>query len=121
VNDFGSNKKGNNMMQDGIEQISVEELKILQDSKKEYLLLDVRTPDEYDIAHINGQLIPLQELKDRFTEIDKNKNIIIHCHHGGRSQRAALFLKEQGYKSVKNLIGGIDAWSKSIDANIPRY
>ncbi len=85
------------------------------------LLLDVRTTDEYEFANIGGVLIPLNELADRLNEIDKKKEIICLCHHGGRSARAAYLLIEEGFDNVKNLVGGIHSWSTQIDSNIPTY
>ena len=106
---------------DGIEQIDVKSLKEQLDKNLDFTLLDVRTSEEYDIANIQGLNIPLQELKERFTELPKERDIVVHCHHGGRSQQAAVFLKAKGFKSVKNLSGGIDAWSRLIDDSITRY
>lgn len=109
------------MIVDGIEQLSVQELKQKLDQHSDFTLLDVRTPEEYDIANIDALNIPLGELKERVAELDKNKEIVIHCHHGGRSQKAALLLKSEGFSSVKNLSGGIDAWSRLIDSQVSRY
>lgn len=102
-------------------QISVEQLKIKLDKGDKPLILDVREPSEYARANIGAKLIPLGEIPKRFTELDPNEEIIIHCHHGGRSQRAVEFLYEKGFARVKNLVGGIDAWSVKIDPKIPRY
>src|ERR1700733_11295270 len=96
----------------GIAQIKVADLKILRDKKAAHVLLDVREPDEYALCKIPGSLlIPLGELPARFSELPKDKEIIVHCHHGGLSAQAVNFLAEQGFEKVKNLAGGIDAWS----------
>ncbi len=87
---------------------------------KNLFLLDVRTPDEYTICKIkNSNLIPLQELPNRINEIPKDKEIIVYCHHGPRSLRAASFLKEKGF-NVKSLKGGINSFS-DLDNSVPKY
>lgn len=86
------------------------------------LLLDVREPDELKVAQINGaHNIPMSELPKRLDELNKQQEIIVSCHHGGRSQRVAEFLVEQGFTNVHNLAGGIDAWSRDVDPQVPRY
>lgn len=104
-----------------ISNISVEETKEKKDQGPDFILLDVRRLDELHIASIEGAThIPLQELEKRLGELDKDKELIVFCHHGGRSRRAAQFLLEKGF-NVKNMEGGIDAWSKKIDSSISRY
>lgn len=100
--------------------ISVEELKS-RNANGDILVLDVREPHEYEIARIASVLIPLQQLPNRFEELDKTKEIVTLCHHGFRSAHAAAFLRSQGFQRVRNLAGGIDAWSARIDPTIPRY
>ncbi len=102
-------------------QISVEELKRKIDRKEEITIVDVRDPDEYAKANIGGKLIPLGQFTDRFKELNPTDEIIVHCHHGGRGRRAVEFLYDKGFKNVKNVIGGIDAWSMRIDSAVPRY
>lgn len=102
-------------------EISVEELKQKLDRGEMPFLLDVREPVEYQIAHINGHLIPLGQIPERLGELDKNKEIIVYCHTGNRSRRAVEFLYENRFANVKNLVGGIDAWSRRIDTKVPRY
>ena len=97
------------------------ELKRRLDAKEPIAVIDVRDPDEFEIANLSGVNIPLAELPDRLAELSKDKEVIIHCHYGGRSQRAALYLKAQGFANVKNLSGGINAWSLKIDGSVPRY
>ncbi|MDE3057087.1 MAG: molybdopterin-synthase adenylyltransferase MoeB [Bacteroidota bacterium] len=102
-------------------EITVEQLKARLDRGDDLFILDVREPHEYEIANIGAPLIPLGELPKRFREIDSSKEIIIHCKSGRRSALAADFLRKNGFKSVKNLVGGIDAWSERIDPNVPHY
>ncbi len=105
-----------------IPSVTVEELKRLRDENKKHLLLDVREPDEHETARIDGaKLIPMGEVPKRLAEIPKDCDVIVHCHHGGRSARVVGFLHGQGYKNAKNLDGGIDAWSERVDPSVPRY
>ncbi|MBI3004487.1 MAG: molybdopterin-synthase adenylyltransferase MoeB [Ignavibacteriales bacterium] len=101
--------------------ITAEELKKQLDSGEEVLILDVREPHEYEIVNMGGYLIPLGDLPNRVHELDSSREIAAHCHHGGRSQRAVEFLRELGFKKVKNLVGGIDEWAVKIDPSLPRY
>lgn len=76
-----------------------------------FLLIDVREPDEYAQAAIEGsQLIPLATLPDRISEIPRDQEVVIHCKAGGRSARAAQYLIDQGYTQITNVTGGMDAW-----------
>ena len=98
------------------------EIKKRLDQGDPIFLLDVREPQEYAFARIEGaHLIPLGELPYRYQELDTEKEIIVYCHHGIRSLQAAHFLLQMGFKSVKNLNGGIDAWSLQSDLQVPRY
>ncbi len=104
------------------DKILPKELKNKLDKNEDLFLLDVRNPNEYAIAKIkNSILIPLNELKNKIKEIPNNKEIIIYCHHGPRSQEAVKILKENNFTSVKSLVGGIDVWSRFIDNSIPQY
>ncbi len=102
-------------------QITVEELNQRLTNGEKPFILDVRELSEYETVNLGGTLIPLAQLPKRIGELDKNAEIIVHCHHGIRSQRAVEYLYEQGFKNVKSLIGGIDAWSIRIDCKVPRY
>jgi molybdopterin/thiamine biosynthesis adenylyltransferase/rhodanese-related sulfurtransferase len=85
-------------------------------------VLDVREPDEYEIAKVAGvPLLPLSQLNDRFTELDPNQQYYLHCKGGVRSLKALNFLRQQGFKYVKSVRGGISAWSDEIDRDVPRY
>lgn len=107
-----------------IQEISVADLKQKLDHKEEFLLLDVREPFEHQIASIRGsQLIPLGQLESRLSELEgfKNKPIVAHCHHGGRSRRALELLRSKGFKNLSNVAGGIDEWSLHVDSSVARY
>jgi len=86
------------------------------------LLVDVRTLEEFEIAHLpNAQWIPGEELADRAAEIASASEVVVYCKSGGRSSRAARLLRELGFTRVRNLTGGIDAWAERIDPTMPRY
>jgi adenylyltransferase/sulfurtransferase len=108
-------------LKNGIPQMTVQELKQRRDSGVDLFLLDVREPYEYQIANIGGTLIPQNEVPQRLAEIDRNREIVVQCRSGGRSQRIAEFLAQQGYPNVKNLAGGILAWADAIDPKITKY
>jgi adenylyltransferase/sulfurtransferase len=108
---------------DGIKQVSVVELKRKLDAKEDIFVLDVREPHEVPIANIGAPLIPLGQLEKRVGELaaHNDREIIVHCRSGARSQKAALILKNAGFKNVENLAGGILAWADKIDPTMPRY
>lgn len=108
-------------MKNGIAQISAKELKRRIDAGENIQLIDVREPYEFQIAQIGGKLIPQNEVPQRLTEIDRNREVVVHCKSGGRSQRIAEFLQQSGYSKVTNLIGGITAWSDEVDPKVPKY
>jgi adenylyltransferase/sulfurtransferase len=102
--------------------ISVRQLAEWRQQGRPHTLLDVRSPEEWQIARIEGAtLIPIQELRDRMGELDTSELIVAQCHHGPRSLRAVGLLRQFGFVRVKNLYGGIDAWSEEIDPTVPRY
>jgi adenylyltransferase/sulfurtransferase len=87
-------------------------------------LLDVRQPAEHQAAALPGStLIPLGELAARVGELDAPKDslVVVYCHHGIRSQNGAVFLERAGFTNVASLAGGIDAWSREVDPEVPRY
>jgi adenylyltransferase/sulfurtransferase len=108
-------------MKNGIPQLTVKELKRRIDAGEDLFILDVREPFEYKIAQIGGKLIPLNDVPQRLNEIPREREIIVQCKSGGRSQRAAELLKQQGYPTVVNLAGGILAWSDEIDPAVQKY
>lgn len=102
--------------------ITPKELKARLDKGDKLVLLDVREPWENAIAKLDDStLIPLGTLPQSLSKLDKKSEIIAYCHHGMRSGDATGFLLQQGFSNVKNLIGGIDAWSLQIDGKVPRY
>jgi adenylyltransferase/sulfurtransferase len=108
-------------VKNGIPQISVKDLKARRDAGEDIFLLDVREPYEVQIAQIGGTVIPQNDVPQRLAEIPRDREIVVHCRSGARSQRIAEFLKQSGYQNVVNLAGGILAWSDEIDPSVQKY
>jgi len=105
-------------------EISAAELHVLRQRGEPHLLLDVREPAEWETARIEGAtLVPLGALPMRLAELAewKDRRVVAQCHHGARSARACEILREAGFTHVENLVGGIDAWSLTVDPGVPRY
>jgi sulfur-carrier protein adenylyltransferase/sulfurtransferase len=86
------------------------------------LLLDVREDEERETARIEPSIhIPMGEIEARKSELPTDRPIVVYCHHGGRSQMVAAYLEGEGFTTVINLQGGIDAWAAEVDPSIPRY
>lgn len=105
------------------DEISASELKQLQDEGADVQLIDVRQPDENAFARIPGsKLIPLGEVIRRMSEISENRRTVVYCKMGARSARAVQMLRQAGFKGeLRNLSGGITAWSNQVDPKIPKY
>ena len=98
------------------------ELKQKQDNREEFVILDVREPNELKISQLEGNInIPLGELQEKYLELDKEKDIIVVCRTGWRSANAVSFLKGKGFKKVENLDGGINLWADTVDHSIEKY
>ena len=108
-------------LKNGIPQMSVQELKQRRDVGEDVFVLDVREPYEVQIATIGGMLIPQNQVPQRLAEIPRDREVVVQCRSGGRSQRIAEFLAQQGYANVKNLAGGILAWADQIDPKVQKY
>jgi adenylyltransferase/sulfurtransferase len=108
-------------VKNGIAQLTVKELKARRDAGEDIFLLDVREPYEVQIAQIGGTVIPQNDVPNRLAEIPRDREIVVHCRSGARSQRIAEFLKQSGYTQVVNLAGGILAWSDEIDPKVQKY
>lgn len=107
---------------DESEEITVKELKARMDRGDRFSLIDVREPYEVEIARIPGaKLIPLGEIVERAGELDPNEEIILQCRSGKRSADALNRLKAKGFTRLKNLVGGVLAWSDEIDPTVPKY
>ena len=85
-------------------------------------LLDVRELHESEICSLpNSTLIPIGEITKRFSEVPKEKDIVVYCRSGARSADVTRFLTQQGFPNVRNLAGGILRWSDDVDSNVPKY
>src|SRR5688572_5442525 len=107
-----------------VPEISVQETQQLLRAPNPPRLIDVRELEEWERCRIPGaELIPLSFWPGVVTDklVNREEPLILHCHHGGRSGRAAAFLLDNGFSNVKNLTGGIDAWSLEIDPSVARY
>ncbi|MDQ3321092.1 MAG: rhodanese-like domain-containing protein [Acidobacteriota bacterium] len=106
-----------------MQEITATELKKQMDAGEDIQLIDVRNQDENAFARIEGaKLIPLGEILTRMNEIDSTRETVIHCKAGGRSAKAIEALERSGFKgTLKNLKGGITAWSNEVDPNVPKY
>jgi rhodanese-related sulfurtransferase len=105
-------------------EIDVLSVKQMLEREEKFILLDCREADEVATARIAGSVhIPLREIPARLSELEaaRQGRIVVHCHHGGRSQRVTHFLRQQGFTQAQNMSGGIDAWSELVDPSVPRY
>ncbi|MFC5498061.1 rhodanese-like domain-containing protein [Caenimonas terrae] len=98
----------------------------LQSQPQPGLLLDVREPHELQMASVRADgfellAIPMNDVPARLADLDPARPVAVLCHHGGRSQRVAMYLASNGFETVANVAGGIDAWSLERDPSVPRY
>jgi rhodanese-related sulfurtransferase len=107
-----------------MEQISPLSLQqwLMDDNRTQPVLLDVREPWEYERCHIQGStLVPMNEIPNRYTEVDAEAEVVVICHHGVRSYHVARFLDHNGFSKVYNLQGGVDAWAQQVDPAMQKY
>lgn len=105
-------------------EVNCQAVKAMLDAQADFLLLDCREKDEYDAVHIAGaRLVPMSEIQQRIGELEpyRDREIVVHCHHGGRSMRVTNWLRQQGFAKAQNMAGGIDDWAVTIDPAMPRY
>ncbi len=105
-------------------EITCEAVKAKLDGGDDFLLLDCRETTEHDTVNIaEATLLPMSEIQDRVGELDEHKDreVVVHCHHGGRSLQVAMWLRQQGFPTAKSMAGGIDEWAQRIDTSLPRY
>jgi len=105
------------------DEVTVQEMKrVLDDASLGVKVIDVREPEEYRMAHIEGAaLLPLSTLAQRYSELDPDEHYYLHCKVGWRSMQALQFLRQRGFKHLKSVQGGILAWAEQIDPAVPRY
>lgn len=105
-----------------MKEITVEELQALKESGADFQLIDVREPNEYDICNLDGELIPVSQIPNQVSKISKDKKVVVHCRSGKRSGDTILWLEQNhGFQNLYNLKGGILAWARDIDADMPTY
>lgn len=102
-------------------EITAEELSRRLKCGEPLEIVDVREGFEFEISNLGGRLIPLGDLPHHLAEIPTNQEFVILCHHGIRSLRAAIFLRQSGFPLARSLKGGIDTWSLTIDPKVRRY
>jgi sulfur-carrier protein adenylyltransferase/sulfurtransferase len=118
----GKNKSLDVNISSSMKEITVQELQKLKESGADFQLIDVREPYEYDICNLEGELIPMSEIPTNVDKIAKDKKVVIHCRSGKRSGDMLLWLeKNHGFDNLYNLKGGILAWAKEIDSDMPVY
>ncbi|ALP52190.1 hypothetical protein Tel_02965 [Candidatus Tenderia electrophaga] len=97
-------------------------LELLNQDEPKPVLLDVREPFEVEICAIQGSInIPLHQIPEAVDELDAEREYVLICHHGMRSQRAGVILAANGFEHLINLVGGIDAWACNVDSGMKRY
>lgn len=101
-----------------VKEITVKELKELMDNKADFQLIDVREVSEYNAANLDGELIPLNTVPNNINKIPKDKQVVVHCRSGKRSENAIRFLEQHGFTNLYNLKGGILAWRDEIDPDL---
>jgi rhodanese-related sulfurtransferase len=105
-----------------MKEISTLELKAMLDAPSPPALLDVREDWEWKRAHIDAaRHLPMAQVPDCLLELDRERDLVVMCHHGGRSRQVVLFLEQQGFVRASSLRGGIDAWSREVDPSVPTY
>ncbi len=107
-----------------IKPLSAPELSswLADEARRKPLLLDVREPWESQLCRIEGsELAPMQSIPQRLSGLDTEREVVCICHHGGRSMQVAMFLERQGFASVFNLSGGVDAWARQVDPAMLTY
>ncbi|MFL2582381.1 MAG: rhodanese-like domain-containing protein [Flavobacteriales bacterium] len=105
-----------------MKEISVDELKEMQDNGDVFQLVDVREPNEFEICSLGGDEIPMSQIMARYQEISKEKKVIVHCKSGKRSANVIQALEQNfGYSNLYNLEGGILAWAEEIDPEMDQY
>ena len=105
-------------------EVDCRAVKSLLDSGQDFMLLDCRQPEEHAIVSIpQAKLIPMHDLPGQISDLEpfRDRQVIVHCHHGGRSLQVASWLRRQGFSQAASMAGGIDQWAIEIDPSLPRY
>ena len=105
-------------------EVTCVQVKSRLDAGDKFIFLDCREPDEHQTVCIDqARLLPMSEIQNRLAELEPHSqaDVIVHCHHGGRSLRVANWLRQQGFDKAQSMAGGIDQWAIEIDPSLPRY
>ena len=105
-------------------EIDVQSVKTLIDEQADFLLIDCRESAEHEFCRIeSAKLIPMNQTPSRVEEFESHRDsqIVVFCHHGGRSMQVVQWLRNQGFDGAQNMSGGIDVWSQLVDSDVPRY
>jgi rhodanese-related sulfurtransferase len=104
-------------------EIDPESVQRMSKGGERFTLLDVREPWEFDAARIEGaKLMPMGDVPSRaHQELDPEDHLVVYCHHGVRSMNVTAWLRQQGFEKAQSMAGGIDAWSRNVDAKVPVY
>jgi rhodanese-related sulfurtransferase len=105
-------------------EVDVQTVSHWKANTSDWVLIDCREQQEYDVASIDGAiLLPMSQWQEVSSKLDtlRDKHLVVHCHHGGRSMRVANWLRSNGFPTAQSMAGGIDLWSQTIDDSIARY
>jgi rhodanese-related sulfurtransferase len=104
-------------------EITVQDVKAKLAAQENFILLDVREPWEFETSQIEGaRLMPMGDVPSRaHQELDPEEHVVVMCHHSVRSMNVTAWLRQQGFDKAQSMRGGIDAWSRQIDASVPVY
>jgi rhodanese-related sulfurtransferase len=103
-------------------QVRPAEIKQRLDAGERLRIIDIREYDEYQTAHVEiAELLPMSEIQSWWQDLPRDEELVIMCHHGSRSAQVCMALSRAGFERLANVEGGIDAWSREVDPNVPRY
>ncbi len=105
-------------------EVTPRQVQAMRQQSEDFILIDCRNPAEFEVARIEGsELVPLREMANRTDHLEEwsDRKLVIHCHHGVRSLQMTAMLREQGFKNVWSMAGGIDLWAQDIEPGMRRY